>query len=173
MTTLYLDMDGVVADWDKGCELYLGVKRPKHNQNEDGRWSHEQWLKIRENDRFFRTLPKMHLADELVDLARRFRDDLNYDVRFLTAIPRGNDAPWSFQDKVLWAQDYYPDIPVFFGPYSHDKKHHCKPNDILIDDRLTNIEDWREQNGRAIRVLHDDLAPAINLLQRFYDQERG
>ena len=171
MTTLYIDMDGVVADWDTGCELILGVRRPGKEQNEDGRWSHEQWLKIRDTQRFFRNLPKMHLADELVDLARRFRDERNYDVRFLTAIPRGNDAPWSFQDKVDWVRDYYPDIPVFFGPFSHDKKHHCKPNDILVDDRLSNIDDWLEAKGRAIRVLHNDLTPAIEELQRIFDQE--
>jgi 5'(3')-deoxyribonucleotidase len=72
---------------------------------------------------------------------------------FLTAVPKGNDVPWAFYDKVVWVQNYFPDIPVMFGPFSKDKWQHCKPGDILIDDRKSNIAEWQAAGGRPI--LHE------------------
>jgi uncharacterized protein YfaT (DUF1175 family) len=36
------------------------------------------------------------------------------------------------------------------GPFSHDKQKWCKPGDILIDDRPSNIEEWTGVSGIAI-----------------------
>ena len=47
-------------------------------------------------------------------------------------------------------QENFPGIPVWFGPYSTDKQHHYQSGDILIDDRLQNIEEWRGVGGQAI-----------------------
>ena len=41
-----------------------------------------------------------------------------------------------------------------FGPFSKDKHVHCQAGDILIDDRASNIEEWRAAGGLAI--LHKD-----------------
>jgi hypothetical protein len=59
---------------------------------------------------------------------------------------------WAFWDKILWAQERYPDIPVHFGPYSEDKQKHCVPGDILVDDRPDNCQSWRDAGGIAVRV---------------------
>ena len=159
--TLYLDMDGVVADWDTAATELVGRLR----KSVDGRWSQEDWLQIREDQRFYRDLPLMPRAEELVRVARGFRS-LNWSLLFLTAIPRHNDHPWAFYDKVLWAQRHFPDIPVHFGPYSEDKQLHCRPGDILVDDRPSNCHEWTMKQGLAIRVRDNDLAEAIGELQR-------
>jgi hypothetical protein len=53
-------------------------------------------------------------------------------------------------DKVNWAAEHFPGIPVFLGPFSHDKWRYCKgPNDILIDDRHSNCSEWIAAGGRA------------------------
>ena len=70
---------------------------------------------------------------------------------FLTAVPRNNDVKWAFYDKMIWASNYFPDIPVMFGPYSHDKHVHCQPGDVLIDDRTSNCTEWRRAGGIAIQ----------------------
>ena len=160
MKTLYLDMDGVVADWDTAAEQYLGSKK----KSEDGRWNYESWQKLRQHERFFAELPKMHRADDLVELARQFRSQ-GWRVLFLTAIPRDNDHPWAFHDKMAWAQLYYPDVPVHFGPYSEDKQDHCKQGDILVDDRLSNIQEWTMKGGIGIKVNNRRLDDAIEQLR--------
>ena len=81
---------------------------------------------------------------------KTLRDDLGFEMRFLTAVPKENDLGWAFWDKVNWVYANFPGIPVFFGPYSADKQHHYKPGDILIDDRVSNIDEWP-----GIGILHD------------------
>jgi hypothetical protein len=70
-------------------------------------------------------------------------------LAFLTAIPDNNSVPYAIYDKVTWADTHFPGIPVFFGPYSSDKQVHCRFNDILIDDRKSNCEEWRSAGGIA------------------------
>lgn len=172
MPTLYLDMDGVVADWDQAAADYIG--RPRKPNPEDpegqGRWPQEDWQLIRDNLRFFSSLPLMSGAQELVAQARLFRDELGWELLFLTAVPRDNDCPWAFHDKMMWAQRYFPDIPVHFGPYSHDKHTHADPGDILVDDRSTNIEEWQQAGGRAIQVKDRNVHRAIEELRRLFEE---
>ncbi len=167
MTALYLDMDGVVADWAQGASDFLGYTLPDPN----ARYPDQDWQRLKDHGRLFKTLPRVPKADQLVNLAREFRDQLGYDLAFLTAIPHGNDMPWTFTDKVLWAQEQFPDIPVFFGPYSRDKAQHCRPGDILVDDRRDNCKSWRAQGGIAILVTPSaDLSDAILELRRLKDR---
>jgi hypothetical protein len=88
------------------------------------------------------------------------------DVKFLTALPRDNDFPWAAYDKVLWAQEHFPGIPVWIGPYSDDKQQRSQPGDVLIDDRKVNIEQWQAKGGFAI--LHTgDVEASLNTLRSF------
>jgi len=147
MARLFLDCDGVVADWRAGVESLLGEKIKDGVMIPD-----RQWRKIRDCQRFFRTLPVLEGGYELVDYSRRLLEDgLITDLAFLTAIPGGNDMPWAFSDKVDWVREHFPEIPVFFGPYSKDKFHHCQPGDILIDDRKDNCASWNTVGGLAHR----------------------
>ena len=152
--TLYLDMDGVVADFNAYVSNFFG--RPTVAE----RWPDGDWARLREQIRMYRDLEKTPEADDLVDFCTDYAERNNLELLFLTAIPRGNDMHWAIQDKVFWACDHFPHIPVHFGPYSHDKQKHCKPSDILIDDRTVNIEEWTAVGGHGI--LHKgDLAATI------------
>ena len=71
------------------------------------------------------------------------------DLRFLTALPHDYSVPFAVYDKVQWADRYFPGVPMFIGPYSHDKWRHCRPGDILIDDRTSNCEEWTREGGKA------------------------
>lgn len=158
MKTFYLDMDGVVADFDAAAKEFIGFDKDPDSH----RWALDDWVKIRENTRWFKDLPKTPWADQLVEMARKFRDDHGWQLLFLTAIPKGNDFPWAFYDKMLWVNGRYPDIPVHYGPYSTDKQFHCKPGDILVDDRLDNCQQWKDAGGHSIRLLYRDPQPALN-----------
>ena len=81
-----------------------------------------------------------------------------------------NDMPWAQYDKVLWVQDHFPDIAVHFGPYSHDKQHHCRPGDILVDDRLTNCIEWRAVGGTAYHVANRDVIVAARALEQNFQR---
>jgi len=156
MPTIYLDMDGVLADFNTKAREVLGATEADSDAAaQAGRWPREKWETLKEIYHFYRILPKTPFADALVAMARRYRDELGWKLYILTAIPSGNDVPQAFQDKLEWIQEYYPDIEVHFGPYSRDKAHHCQPGDILVDDRYDNCESWTRAGGQAIRVLKD------------------
>lgn len=153
-------MDGVVADFDKFALSVLGEKEEKTHE-----WPPHQWAKLSEYPRLYRDLPKTPESDELISYCTNFAETFEYELFFLTAIPKGNDVKWAFYDKMNWVRDYYSHIPVMFGPYSKDKQHHCKPGDILIDDRPSNIAEWTNAGGIAIRHI-GDLQNTINELQK-------
>lgn len=165
MNTLYFDMDGVVADWDAGIEQLLKLPRKPPEADPDPTWGYDHWPKIRDHIHMYRNLPLVDRAGELVDLGRRLRDEKGWQLLFLTAVPRNNDMHWAFWDKFLWCQDYFPDIPVHFGPFSDTKWQHCQAGDILIDDRRTNIDSWNDAGGQGFYVKSGQIAPAIEFLQ--------
>lgn len=142
---IYLDMDDVVADWMGYARAYLRMEWQQGEMVPE-----KEWRRLKDDQRMYRHLPLKSGAIELVEWCKKYVEK-NPDVGlyFLTAVPHNNDVPWAFYDKVLWAQDHFPDIPVFFGPYSHDKWIRCTPGDILIDDRRSNNEEWNRQGGRA------------------------
>lgn len=172
--TIYLDMDGVLADFNTAAEHYLRADPAEHEKAADaGRWPEHQWRKIASIDHFYRDLPKMPLADELVSLALRFRDNLDYDVKILTAIPRNNDMFDCFHDKVDWINEHYGQhgFRVHFGPYSQDKQKHCRSNlDILVDDRTSNCTEWRQAGGIAIQVKEKAYHQALIELELLFQE---
>jgi 5'(3')-deoxyribonucleotidase len=160
MTTLYIDMDGVVADFDEYAAQTLGVPPS------GGIYPDDIWQQLAVNARLYRDLKKTEYADRLIEECFDLALTKDYEILFLTAVPKGNDIKWAFYDKVIWAQKYYPNIPVHFGPYSVDKWHHCQLGDILIDDRASNIEEWRAAGGIAIH--HVDIDATLYELSKLF-----
>ena len=147
MSKIYLDMDGVVADFRSYAVGKIGTQPAVGDLYPD-----QDWRRLRDNPHLFLELPLMARATELVNIARRYRDQLGWELLFLTAIPHNNDLPWAFHDKIEWARLHFTDIAVHFGPYSSDKHLHCSAGDILVDDRLSNCQEWEQAEGLAFKV---------------------
>ena len=151
---IFLDMDDVVADWHTSAQNFLEMKWDKDGE----RIPQEDWDRIKMDSHFYRDLPLKENAHDLVNYCRRavvegYADEL----RFLSALPRNNDMTWAIWDKVCWAQEHFPGVAVFLGPYSQDKWQHCKPGDILIDDRTSNCLEW--QNAGGLSHIYKTWAP--------------
>jgi 5'(3')-deoxyribonucleotidase len=173
MNTFYLDMDGVVADWVTNAASVIG----RRITDPTVRYNDAEWTLLKSDKHIFRNLPLMPRCIELVNIARQYRDFLGFELNFLTAIPHDNDVPWTFHDKMLWAGEHFPDIPVHFGPYSQDKQRHCKPGDILVDDRWDNCNEWISAGGEAFKVglILDSTITAltVDLNRRLRDKALG
>lgn len=170
--TIYLDMDGVLADFDTAARTLIRATRKEQLvAQQTGRWPDHKWRQIANDQHFYATLPKMPQADQLVDLALKFRDNLDYDVKILTAIPHNNDMHEAFHDKVDWISQHYGQhgFRVHFGPYSEDKQQHCGgPDDILVDDRTSNCEEWRGRGGLAVQVSAGRYQEALDELEQLF-----
>lgn len=154
-------MDGVVADFDSVAKEIVG-----YSTDSGMRYPDKDWNKIVEYPRFYRDLPLCVGAEHFVSEVRAIAFEHGLDLKFLTAIPKENDMPYVFMDKVHWVDNHFPDIPVFFGLYSTDKHKHCKPTDILIDDRVSNCFDWNLAGGNAI--LHKDIDTSLFKLKELF-----
>lgn len=159
MRAIYLDMDGVVADFNLFVSNLLG--RPIGWGVSD--LSNEEWDKLTAVDHLYYQLPLIEESTKLVALAKSF--NTRFHVEFLTAIPRDATMPDATPDKIKWAQKYFPGVKVNFGPYSRDKQKWCKPLDILVDDKPQNIDQWYAAGGIAIKHTDDFDATMKNLMK--------
>ena len=146
MRTIFLDMDGVVADFDLFASTLLGRPIGWHESKHD--LTNEEWSKLASVDRLYYQLPLMPDATKLVAYVKSL--STRFQIGFLTAVPRRTTVPSARDDKQAWVNKYFPGMRMDIGPYSHDKQKWCVPGDILVDDRPSNIEQWTNAGGIAI-----------------------
>jgi 5'-nucleotidase len=137
-TRLYLDLDGVMADFDKYFLDTFGIQSSKLDDA-------SLWKFINGHGNFFLNLPLMPGALEM------FRSIEHLNPTILTACPKSNYAAAAVQ-KRQWVYKHLSQdvtvIPMMGG------KNKClfmhAPGDILIDDFEKNCIPWRERGGFAI-----------------------
>jgi 5'(3')-deoxyribonucleotidase len=119
---LFLDADGVLADFDAGAQRLLGMK-PKAFIAKHGRG--EFWKRLARAKNFYGTLPEMSDARLLFDAVKHLEPTI------LTGLPLGR---WAAPQKVEWAAEHFPGVPIITC-MAADKHKHMKPGDVLVDDR--------------------------------------
>jgi hypothetical protein len=143
---IFLDCDGVLADFDRGAEQVLGLP-PKLFEARHG--AGEFWKRLARADGFFANLEPMADAYELYEAVRHKTPVI------LTGMPRGN---WAEPQKRRWAAKYFPGVPVIttMAALKHEHRH---PGDVLVDDRDKYRKLW-EANG-GVFVHHKSAADSI------------
>jgi 5'(3')-deoxyribonucleotidase len=119
---LFLDCDGVLADFDAGAAKVLGMS-PRQFEARHGR--REFWRRIAKAPDFYGTLPLMTDAMWLFDAVRPLKPTI------LTGLPLGN---WAAAQKVKWAAEHFPGVPIVTC-MARDKHKHMARGDVLVDDR--------------------------------------
>ena len=122
MPRLFLDLDGVLADFDAGARALLGLS-PAEFEARHGR--SEFWRRIAKAPNFYGTLPEMPDGRRLFDAVEHLQPTI------LTGLPFGN---WAAPQKVQWAADHFPGVPVITC-MARDKHKHMSDGDVLVDDR--------------------------------------
>lgn len=149
--TIYVDLDGVLADFDRDAEMILGTNNIYKYEFIHG--AKKFWDKLNEFPNFFRELSKKDDADYL------FYRIPNPTI--LTALPH-TDADRVRYQKTAWVDEHFPDTPVITC-LTKDKPNYCEPGDILIDDRAVNRDAWIAKGG--IYIIHTSAANTITTLR--------
>lgn len=150
---LFLDADGVLADFDQGCRRLLGM-RPKEYIAKHGRSAF--WKRLAKAKNFYGSLPEMPDARILFDAVKHLKPTI------LTGLPIG---PWAAPQKVGWAAEHFPGVPVITC-LARDKHKHMHSGDVLVDDRERH-RDAYEAHG-VVFVHHIDAANSLRQLAKIF-----
>jgi hypothetical protein len=135
---IFLDMDGVLVDFDEQFKELTG-QYPK--DYEATHTTDEFWNEIdNAGVGFWRGMKWMPGGEALYNRTSQFD-------HVLLSSPSRSEV--SKIGKSLWRRDKTPNTKLILSR-SHLKKNYAAPNHILIDDRESNIKQWRDAGGIGI-----------------------
>jgi hypothetical protein len=140
---LFVDMDGVLADFDLGYEAAFGIRPSIHADNVD-------WELVRQRKHFYLNLPPMPDFQVLWSFIAPLKPIVLTGVPFSVLEAADN--------KRLWARRWLGDTEVR-ACRSSEKCLHAKPGDILIDDWEKYRRKWEKAGG--IWITHTSAANTI------------
>ena len=149
---LFIDSDGVIADFDTGAEKVFDM-HPRQFEDDNGQKLF--WKLLRETEDFFFNLPLMPDAQLLWDTVKHL------DLHILTGCPHGN---WAQPQKIKFYKKHFNTDNVITCA-SRDKrlhKHEGKIN-VLVDDWPKYKDLWEEDGG--IFILHTSVQETLEELK--------
>jgi len=138
---LFIDLDGVLADFDSGVYSVLG-KFPKHLHVPF------MWSRLAKTPDFYNTLPWM------IDGRILWNGIKDFSPVILTGIPRGK---WAIPQKTAWCErelgKKYDVITCYTREKPERAEEICEEGiiPVLIDDRIKIMKEWQEMGGIFIR----------------------
>ena len=149
---IYSDMDGVLTDFNfQFMKVSDGIhpSEYEHNRGTDKFWE----LIDGKGVGFWVGMPWMPDGKQYWDYIKK------YNPILLSAPSRSETSRLG---KRLWVRNNLPGTKLILAQ-AKDKQKYAHKNAILIDDRPSNISQWRSQGG--IGILHTSAADTINKLK--------
>jgi 5'(3')-deoxyribonucleotidase len=167
MRTLYLDMDGVLADFDKKSIELLGKRLKDFPDSQSG------WAAMIQHQNIYDILDPMPDARDLVNGVFDIRETFDFEIAILTAIPRVGSIPDARLHKRQWILRHFPELIFNFniGPHAKHKQFHARAGDVLIDDSELNIPQWIDKGGYGI--LHTSAEDSLMKLELYLKSLAG
>ena len=139
MGQIFLDCDGVLADFDSAARALFG-QHPREAENSPG--TPEFWRRIRGQKSFYRNLALLPDALQLYSAVAHLKPII------LTGCPHGG---WAEPQKVAWAREHFPGVRMITCRSKEKFLHLEKPGDILVDDYFKYKHLWEQAGGIFIQ----------------------
>jgi len=150
---LFVDLDGVLADFDKAVRKLTGKSAGElENAQEMGQ---PFWEKVRALG-IYRNLDWMPGAEALWNRLLPFKPTI------LTGCPKapkdesGPYAEWAANDKRAWCEKHLGSAVPVICTRSFWKWKYAGPGKILIDDQGKNIRAWEQHKGIGVLYVSPD-----------------
>ena len=154
---VYLDMDGVLADFFTEYAKLAGIKNGNYRDIPPAKT--DPTLQKMVGTDFFARLPKFSTADQLVNLAVK-----TFGGYSICSSPLRGDHEGSEYYKRVWIKNHLPIAPQEIIITSRKEKYAVQPDgtpNILVDDRGTNITHWEHAGGIGIKYQADEDSLAV------------
>ena len=172
---VYVDMDGVIADFFSALAKFRGVDHWKDGGDD----SVQDSIKAIQGTNFFSTLPVFPTAKQLISTVKSFTGGEWH----ICSSPLRGDHENSKKHKVAWLSEngFSPTSTIITGrKESHattKDNTNFRPN-ILIDDKPSNIQRWQGSNGIGIRYQANKdsvsrVATALDIVQKYINKKTG
>lgn len=150
--TLYLDIDGVLSDFDKSWKVYKDEYPTKT-------WEYAV------SDNIFEKLDECSNARKLLSFLSDFGDIfLPINVELLGSLGGSKTANQVRLQKLIWLQQHNIQIKPNFVEHKSHKKDYANSNTILIDDTPSNVDDFNQYGGFGILYSNDNWKDAVHSL---------
>lgn len=136
---LYLDCDGVLADFDNGARLVFDGMFPAEFESKHG--TKEFWKRLTQADDFFFNLEPMPDAHELWENVKHLHPII------ITGCPVGG---WAETQKHRWVRKHFGRRANVITCASRDKSIFCHPGDVIVDDWEKHKPKWEAKGGHWI-----------------------
>lgn len=145
ITKIFVDMDGVLADFVQGVEGPKYLNGPFDKQSD-----YDQRKVELSNAGLFFDLPPMSDMQTLVDYVK----DTGIDWEILSCSGMQNRDKVA-KDKFKWIRKHVDiDVLVTCTLKGKDKAIFARPEHVLIDDKASNITTWQNAGGIGIHHIH-------------------
>jgi hypothetical protein len=165
MKHLYLDMDGVIADFYTLLSEWFKVDHWKEIK------SREEILERLKGSSFFSEIPVFGNTYLILDIVDYYTEG-NWSI---LSTPLEGDFENSVKHKDIWLdrvleQAGIETIRTRNRFYTHKKWEFAEPNTVLIDDRPQNINDFIKAGGLGIRFQANEsyLSKLVQKLEKLY-----
>jgi hypothetical protein len=157
ITGIYLDMDGVIADFVKRYKEMYHME-PKEAENK------KQFDKF--FDEFIATsqFAKLDLMPSAMD-GITFLRKLNIPTQILSSTANQERYEDISNQKLIWLQTYGITFNAIFVPGKRLKQQYAAPDKIIIDDTLSVIEQWKAAGG--IGIHHKNWQDTLAILKMY------
>ena len=146
---IYLDMDGVLADFNRGVAEFCNMEAPDQNEKHDPKLDDIMWERIRKTDHFYDRLELLPGAKEMFDaIYAKYKSR----CEILTGVPKPERGILTAgQDKTEWTRRLLSSKVKVNIVLRKEKIQRCTgPDAVLIDDYAKNIREWQAAGGTAI-----------------------
>lgn len=142
---IYCDLDGVLVDFDKRFEEFSNGISPKQYESKYGITKFWELITDQGHE-FWSNMEWMPEGRKLWDYIKKYKPSL------LSAPSRESSSRYG---KRLWVQNNIPGTPLILAK-REAKQNYAGKNNILIDDRKDNCDEWVYAGGIAIMFTSTD-----------------
>ena len=150
---IFSDMDGVLTDFDESFKKASDGIAPRDYEKKFGK---DKFWELIDGGGvgYWVGMPYMPDGETYWNYIK------DYDVELLSSPSRSNTSRLG---KRLWVRNNMPGVKLTLAQ-AYLKKNYAAPNHILIDDRESNIDQWRAAGG--IGILHTSASDTIRQLKK-------
>ena len=150
---IFSDMDGVLTDFDEAFKKVSNGIPPREYEKKFGKDKFWELIDGGGVD-YWVEMPYMSDGEQYWDYIK------DYNTELLSSPSRSSTSRLG---KRQWVKNNMPGVKLTLAQ-AYLKRNYAAPNHILIDDRKSNIEEWRANGG--IGILHTSAADTISQLKK-------